>query len=206
MTHKRDRSKSTEDRLLEAATAEFAEFGLEGGRVDRIARRAGVNKAMLYYHFHSKERLYGAVIDRHIGRVVGSVGSSLAGVGSLEEALVMLAEAYALMFSRSPEFIPMALRELASGGHRIHQALKQILQPAGIPLRLKQLLEEGIKSGKYRPVDPVQAIVSFAGMNLFYLILAPLVNSLWEVDDERCFREQRPHQVVDLFLHGLLAR
>ena len=46
------------DRILAAAAVEFAERGFAGARVDRIARRARVNKAMLYYHFKSKQGLY----------------------------------------------------------------------------------------------------------------------------------------------------
>ena len=41
------------DAILAAAALEFAERGFAGARVDRIARRARVNKAMLYYHFKS---------------------------------------------------------------------------------------------------------------------------------------------------------
>src|SRR5438067_7163224 len=50
------------DRILAAAAVEFAARGFAGARVDRIARRAKVNKAMLYYHFKSKDRLYRALL------------------------------------------------------------------------------------------------------------------------------------------------
>ncbi len=43
--------------ILEAAAAEFAERGFDGARVDAIARRAGVNKALIYYYFDNKEAL-----------------------------------------------------------------------------------------------------------------------------------------------------
>src|SRR5476651_428421 len=46
------------DAILAAAALEFAERGFAGARVDRIARRACVNKAMIYYHFKSKQELY----------------------------------------------------------------------------------------------------------------------------------------------------
>ncbi len=49
--------------ILEAAMREFAELGVDGARTDSIARSAGVNKALLYYYFHNKESLYGAVLD-----------------------------------------------------------------------------------------------------------------------------------------------
>src|SRR5205085_2530910 len=48
--------------ILDAAALEFAERGYAGARVDRIARRARVNKAMLYYHFGSKQSLYRALL------------------------------------------------------------------------------------------------------------------------------------------------
>ena len=63
----------TRDKILDTARDEFAQSGLDGARVDRIAERAGVNKAMIYYHFKSKEDLYQVVIEQHfeeIGRFV----------------------------------------------------------------------------------------------------------------------------------------
>ena len=59
------------DRILAAAALEFAERGFAGARVDRIARRARVNKAMIYYHFKSKRALYGALL-REMFTLVGN--------------------------------------------------------------------------------------------------------------------------------------
>src|SRR5688500_981067 len=53
----------TKARILEAATQEFARYGLGGARVDRIAARAGANKRMLYYYFGSKEALFLAALE-----------------------------------------------------------------------------------------------------------------------------------------------
>src|SRR5271155_4017520 len=49
--------------ILKAAVGEFAEHGIAGARTDAIAREARVNKALLYYYFEDKEKLYGAVLD-----------------------------------------------------------------------------------------------------------------------------------------------
>ena len=49
--------------ILEAAEGIFAEVGLAGARIDAIAGAAGINKAMLYYYFKSKEGLYRAVLE-----------------------------------------------------------------------------------------------------------------------------------------------
>ena len=55
----------TRQKILEAATHEFARYGLGGARVDRIAARAGANKRMLYYYFGDKEDLFLAVLGRY---------------------------------------------------------------------------------------------------------------------------------------------
>lgn len=55
-------AEATKAALLAAARAEFAEHGIAGARVDRIARRAGINKERIYGYFGSKERLFDAVI------------------------------------------------------------------------------------------------------------------------------------------------
>ena len=57
-------------RLLEAATAEFAAFGIAGARVDRIAAAASVNKAQMYGWFGSKDGLFDAVFAHHLDRIV----------------------------------------------------------------------------------------------------------------------------------------
>ena len=49
--------------ILKAAAKEFAAHGIAGARTDAIAREARVNKALLYYYFKDKEKLYGAVLD-----------------------------------------------------------------------------------------------------------------------------------------------
>jgi AcrR family transcriptional regulator len=54
--------KRTQANIIDVATAEFAERGLSGARVDRIAERTQTSKRMLYYYFGDKEGLYRAVL------------------------------------------------------------------------------------------------------------------------------------------------
>lgn len=68
----RDGQRSRQ-RLLDAATAEFAAYGIAGARVDRVAAAAGVNKAQMYGWFGSKEGLFDAVFAQHLDRIVDAV-------------------------------------------------------------------------------------------------------------------------------------
>lgn len=68
----RDGERSKE-RLLDAATAEFAAYGIAGARVDRVAAAAQVNKAQMYGWYGSKDGLFDAVFARHLHRIVDAV-------------------------------------------------------------------------------------------------------------------------------------
>src|SRR5512135_849829 len=84
------------DRILAAAAAEFAARGFAGARVDRIARAARVNKAMLYYHFGNKENLYRTLLrqmfDRAAERVGRAADSDLPPAEKLEQVVAAMAQ------------------------------------------------------------------------------------------------------------------
>lgn len=59
--------------MLDAATVEFAAYGVAGARVDRVAAASGVNKAQMYGWFRSKDGLFDAVFAEHLHRIVDTV-------------------------------------------------------------------------------------------------------------------------------------
>ena len=66
-------AEATRERILNAAMAEFAAFGVAGARVDRIAKAAGCNKNLIYIYFENKERLFTTVLRKHLARVYDEV-------------------------------------------------------------------------------------------------------------------------------------
>jgi AcrR family transcriptional regulator len=64
-------AEATRQRLIEAAWVEFAEYGIAGARVDRIAANAHANKAQIYHYFGSKDRLFDAVWNALVDQIVG---------------------------------------------------------------------------------------------------------------------------------------
>lgn len=66
-------SQDTRRRILEAATAEFAERGIAGARVDRIAASAGCNKSLLYTYFGNKDRLFKTIFDSVVAEMVTAI-------------------------------------------------------------------------------------------------------------------------------------
>jgi AcrR family transcriptional regulator len=199
-----NKPKGSAEIILEAAADEFAEFGLAGARVDRIAARANINKAMIYYHFGSKEKLYQAVIDDHVGRIAAFAAAQDLDAADLTAVIEKIAGYMNALFGERRSFAPIFLREAAAGGDRLRDSFVRFIRESGITARFKSLIEYGQAAGQFREIDAKHAIASFIGMNIFYQLMAPVINRVWEIEDEDKFRSERPKAVVDLFLHGLL--
>jgi TetR/AcrR family transcriptional regulator len=196
----------TRTRILEAATAEFSEQGLAGARVDQIARRAGVNKAMIYYHFSSKINLYKIMFASQIEKLGKVMNVAVDPATDLETSLKKMAQMYHDILGGDHRFSKIFLHELASGGEILRETLEGTIYQQHLPKKMINRFEDGIKAGRLRRLDPRQAMVSFVGMNLFYLLMAPIANFMLEIEDANKFRQRRPDEVVDLFLRGLEGR
>jgi AcrR family transcriptional regulator len=162
-----DRSQST---ILAAARDEFAEFGLGGARVDRIAERAGLNKRLIYYYFEDKEKLFQAVLEQAYRDIrEQEAGLHLA---DLEPATAVrrLVEFTWDYYLAHPEF--MTLLNSANLHRGRHLAESRRARELNSPLieTLARVLERGRAEGVFRGgVDPVQLYVSIAGLSYFYL-------------------------------------
>lgn len=62
-------AEETKAKILDAAMAEFAAYGIAGARVERIAKTVGCNKNLLYIYFDSKENLFNTVLEQNLDRV-----------------------------------------------------------------------------------------------------------------------------------------
>src|SRR5262245_458094 len=102
----------TRDKLLEAATREFEERGFDGARVDRIARRARANKAMIYYHFGDKRALYQAVLLGLFGPVRESIQSLSSGPLPPRERLGAFYAGIIALFVDAPTLPSLMVREV----------------------------------------------------------------------------------------------
>ncbi len=204
--HLSNQGGSSREKVLLAATDEFAEYGFEGGRVDRIAKRAGINKAMIYYHYDSKSGLYEAVIGSFLERVADNLRRQVNETSGFEELLYGLAETYARMLEGAAKFRAIMLRELAGGGGPMLQRIGDTMAETGLPAKLAQQLQSGHGNGELRAVDIRQAVFSFISLNISYMLLSPVANRALGIDNQALFIEEREKAIVDLFLHGVKAR
>lgn len=160
----------TRQRILDAATVEFARFGLGGARVDRVAARAGANKRMLYYYFGSKEDLFLAALEARYAHIRNAERSldleHLAPVAALER-LVRFTWEY---FLAHPEFLTFLNSENLHKGRHVRKSKRVPEMHSPLVQTLAEILERGAREGLFRKgIDPVQLYISIAGEGYFYL-------------------------------------
>lgn len=152
-------------RILDAAAEVFAERGFGGAGVDAIARRAGVNKAMLYYHVGDKAALFGEVVRANVGRIRQAVTAALAESDDPRERLRAIPRAFARAVRQRPFLPQLMLREIAAGGPNLPpEAVEQIAEIMGMT---KTVLNEGVSAGAFRRVDPFITHLMLIGSSMF---------------------------------------
>ena len=156
--------------ILLAARDEFAQHGLGGARVDRIAQRADVNKRLIYYYFKSKDELFLAVLENAYADIRDAETELHLRDMEPAQALRRLTEFTWQYYITHPEFLTLLNSENLHQGR--HLAMSGRVQEMNSPLiqTLAEILERGRADGLFRGgIDPVQLYVSIAGMSYFYL-------------------------------------
>ena len=156
----------TARKILIAARALFAENGYSATHVDEIARRAGVNKATIYYQIGDKDTLYAHVIHQVIGNIAQIVASAVAEKSDPEEKLAAYINNMADAVDKNPEIPPIMMREIASGG--MHLPLVVVEDMSAILTILIGILEEGKKKGVFAETVPFLIHMMIMGTILFY--------------------------------------
>ncbi|MCP4037776.1 MAG: TetR/AcrR family transcriptional regulator [bacterium] len=144
---------STRDAILEAARARFARFGPRKTTMDEVARAAGCSRTTLYSHFRNMEDVYGSVLEQGAERFIGDATAAVndaVGAGAKIRAMIETTRAnYA-----KNDVLRMALTRdadmsLESAAHVYTRGQeRQIIELLG------QILEDGVREGSLREIDP----------------------------------------------------
>ena len=164
-------SVETRAAILKAAGRLYAEYGMAGARTDGIAAAAGVNKALLYYYFKSKEGLYQAVVGSQVREFQQQAREVLSAKGPAGPILLRYVSYHFDFIGTHPHYPRIFQRMMMEGD----PALERMIREHSIPLKklLVALLERGMKSGEFRRLNKEHTIVSIAGLTAHYFNIAP---------------------------------
>lgn len=162
----------TVDRIRAAARDAFTEQGFSGTTVDEIARKAGVNKATLYYHIGDKEALYAEVVRSVLESNIDLLEQAIREASTPEERLRCYIRTMAGVVENNPWLPRIMLRELAAGGSSLPDVVLHSF--SRILVVLGAILAEGIKQGIFVETTPFLIHMAVMGTLIFYKTSAPL--------------------------------
>ncbi len=193
----------TRETILAAATREFAARGYAAAGVDRIARQAAVNKAMIYYHFGSKAGLYSAIIRGLIEPAGEQARAIVKRHAPPEDKLDALVAMISARVFAHPELPPLMMREIAEGARHLDPQLLRAM--SGLYQALAAIVAQGQRAGRFDAADPLLVYFTFIGPLIVFLAGAPVRRAIGRLPDVAGSWDRDP-DVVRAHLQRVLRR
>ncbi len=196
--------EGTRQRLLEAATAEFAAHGFEGARVERVVVAAGVTTRMLYHYFGDKDGLYMAVLEAAYAELRAGERRLDLDAGAPEEALDRLVRYTFDFFQNNQVFVRLTQGENLLSGRRARrsQSIREMSQP--LIDGIERLMERGAASGAFRErADPLQLYISIVALSAHHINNRHTLGAVFGRDlaDPEWIAARREHAVKMIMRH-----
>jgi len=163
--------EETRRALLDAGRHIFAEHGFSGARVDQIAGRAGVNKALINYHFGGKAELFAAIVDDFTGRMLTGLRAAIRSEDPAETQLRGFIRYMGRAVAKNPEFPRVLLTE----AHRVvPNGGEPPVHIIGVLQVLDGILEKGRAAGTFPAIPTLFAHIHIMSSFAMYHITSPL--------------------------------
>jgi AcrR family transcriptional regulator len=194
-------------RILDTAARLFGERGKSAVSTTEIAREAGINKAMIFYYFGSKDELYQAAFRKWFGDLFTHIREKIEGIEPglpLIEAFVRAHTGYLL---ERPGLVKLIIRELLATDAGPPPAIAEVMASfQHFERTMIQSIEIAKERGEIRNVDPLQTAVNIISMDVFIYLGKPIVSIMAPDIDIRAFIEDRVNHILDLLMNGLRTK
>ncbi len=193
-------------RIIEAAIAEFALKGLDGARVDEIARRSGINKTLLYHHVGNKDRLFTAALEATYSTIRERQRDFVMRQMDPETGVRQLVQLLMSIWVEHPEYGKLLASENFHGGKHVRRSklIGEMYQQ--IVDALNNLLKRGVAMGIFRSgIDPIDLYISISSLSAYYVAHQHTLNALFHIDVMNLKRlRQREDHITDMILRYIL--
>lgn len=194
----------TEETILKSAETVFFQHGFDGARMQEIADRAGINKALVHYYYRSKERLFDAVFVSAIRRLLPPLAGVLNSDLTMEEKVAKFVDAYFSTVSANPSIPGFVILEM----HRNPSVFRKIAGENGLiePAMLQSQLDAGAAEGRYREMRAEQFVINLLAFCAFPFLARHALQALGAIDDEsyRQLIEER-RRLIPEWMMGMLG-
>lgn len=200
---KKKKDFGAEEKILAAAKIVFMEKGMAGARMQDIADKAGINKAMLHYYFRNKEKLFEVILKEQVVKFLPGIFSILNSDAALFEKIRGFVAGYISLIIENPYLPLFVLYEM----NKQPAAFVNKLFGATPPdfSKLIEQIEKEVKRGIIKQVSPLHLIVNMMSMCVFPFVSKPIIQRVMNVDDLqfRYMMEQRKTFVAEFIIASI---
>ena len=194
---------STEEKILVAAKKVFVENGLSGARMQDIADKAEINKALLHYYFKSKEKLFEVIFKEATAKLFPKINTIFSSDIPLFDKIRQFTHDYVEIVIENPYLPLFVLNEINKQPHAFSQKLFGNDQP---PVhKLSAQIEKEIKKGLIKPISPAHLIINMLSMCVFPFVGKPMIQLVMNIDEIqfRNMMEQRKILVAEFIINSI---
>lgn len=197
------KEETTEHQILDAAKDVFQSKGMDGARMQEIADKAGINKAMLHYYYRSKQLLFEAVFKNAFSLLAPQLNTILNDDSSIEDKIRNFTNDYTSFMMKHPYIPNFIINEL----NRNEDFILKLKDNTGFPNleKFKAKVDSEISKGNLKPIDADQLFVNILALNIFPFLGKPLIKALTKKDEKsyKVFIESRKTEVADFIINSI---
>lgn len=199
-----DLQKDTEAKILEAAREEFLQKGMAGARMQAIADKAGINKALLHYYFRSKEKLFEGVFRSIFNNFFPKVFSMLSSEElDIFQKIEQFIHNYIDFLRDNPRVPLFIIAELTRNPDKLVDTMKSTdINPMPFAMQLGA----AVQAGKIKPIDPRHLIVNILSLCVFPIAAKPVMENIIFQGDGTAYQgflEERKEHVSKLIIESI---
>ena len=171
---------TTEEKILQAAEEVFLEDGYDGARMQAIADKAEINKAMLHYYFRSKDALFERIFLDKLQNAFPKIGEQIQNESSFLGKAELFVEKYIQLLMQYP-FLPLFVISTINKKDK-----KQFIDKLPLPILIEffaDSFQKDMSEGKIKAVNPIQFGLSALGMCIFPFLIRPIAMEKAQIDE-----------------------
>ncbi|MBO9201141.1 MULTISPECIES: TetR/AcrR family transcriptional regulator [Niastella] len=203
MTKENKNDKSTEQKILEVAKQVFMEKGIDGARMQDIADKAGINKALLHYYFRSKEKLFEMIFMEEARKFMPKVTSIMISELTLFEKVEKFVGEYIDILLQNPLLPIFILNEI---NRNPKEAIKKIFGNQRPPIeKVDEHIAKLVKKGEIKPIKGYELMVNMVSLCIFPFLARPMVQWITKTSDEEFLKlmELRKKTIVKFVIDSV---
>jgi len=201
---------NTEQKILDAAKDVFQQKGMTGARMQEIADKAGINKALLHYYYRTKEKLFEKVFEVAFSLFIPRVKEMMTSDKKIIDKISFFVENYLDMLNKHPYIPGFIINELNRNPEMLVKLFEKNIQieREGVVDFLDAQIEKEVKDGLIKPISAQNLMTNVVSLCIFPIVAKPVLKGVLFENNEKeynAFLKQRKEFVKEFIINSIKA-